>query len=174
MLYAPEPTTQLVGLLRRRLGPEDRPAILTHLLGLPAQDRVARWNGARSDDALREDCAALDLSCASPCLALGAFRGDALLGVALGVATAEGLAEIAVSVDAAHRRLGIGTALVAALHAKLQLRFGTAHARLFFEPENIPIQGVVRRLGGTLRPALGCGDLGSDPPRVGQGRAAQP
>lgn len=140
----------------RRLLPEDRGALSAHLLALSPFDRIARWNGARSDAGILEDCARLDLSAGSSrAVAVGAVAPDGLIGAAI-CAWLPGLgAEMAVTVAAPWRRLGLGTALLRLAWAEARSALGAEWALLEAEAENIPMHRLRQRLSGEipLRPA---------------------
>ncbi len=143
------------GMLRtvpglRRLMPSDRAGLVRHLQGLSGWDRVARWQGPMSDWAIEKEVAALDLSQASgSSLAVGAIGAGGMLGAAIAVRTGPASVEIAVSVTAAWRRRGLGTALVweAWEEAKRSLRI--RNAVLHADTENIAMLRLLRRLGAT-------------------------
>jgi ribosomal protein S18 acetylase RimI-like enzyme len=140
------------GMLRtapglRRLQPSDRGALVRHLQGLSGWDRVARWQAPRSDRAIEQEVAALDLgSTSTAALAVGAIGPGGIVGAAIAVRTGPAQSEIAVSVSAAWRRRGLGTALVweAWEEAKRSLR--CRQAVLFADSENVPMLRLLRRV----------------------------
>lgn len=160
MVALPDPLllSSRAGLLRhaptgawlRRLGPGDGAALLAHLLALSEWDRVARWHGARGDAAIAEECAALELAPGGRHLMLGGFTPDgALAGAALGVRLGAEL-EVAVTVAAAWRRRGLGTALVAALLRVAAQDRAARRAVFHLGPENVPMRRILLRLGGRI------------------------
>lgn len=95
-------------ILTRRLHSADRGALAVHLLALSREDRRLRFGGPSSEDALRDYVARIDFDRDA---VFGFLADDLSLGGAAHVAVADGLAELGLSVLAAYRRRGIGTAL---------------------------------------------------------------
>jgi RimJ/RimL family protein N-acetyltransferase len=156
MSNMPQPGTMLAAgapLLRRML-PEDRGALAAHLLSLSPWDRVARWNGARSDAAIREECDALDLSPDSRrALTLGAVGPRGVVGAAICIRLPGAAAELAVTIAEAWRCRGLGTALVRLAWSEAQAALGATRAILEVDAENIPMLRLRRRLAAEI--ALG-------------------
>lgn len=92
----------------RRLHTADRGALAAHLLALSNADRRLRFGGHLSDATLRDYVARIDLDRDA---AFGFLADDLSLGGAVHVAVVDGVAEVGLSVLAAYRRRGIGTAL---------------------------------------------------------------
>jgi GNAT superfamily N-acetyltransferase len=92
----------------KRLHTADRGALTAHLLALSSEDRRLRFGGAVSDATLRDYVARIDFDRDA---AFGFLADDLSLGGAAHVAIVDGVAELGVSVLAAHRRRGIGSAL---------------------------------------------------------------
>ncbi|HJS83947.1 MAG TPA: GNAT family N-acetyltransferase [Acetobacteraceae bacterium] len=142
-------------LLIRRLGPDDRVALAEHFISLPRQDRRTRFGGNASDAAIQRHCDGLDLD-ETVCFAALDASG-AVVGAALGFAYGAGdgphrqCVEVAVSVAPEHRRRGLGTDLVSRVHHATAAR-GADAAVFEFDPSNAAIRGLVRRLGGMVRP----------------------
>ncbi|MCX7960613.1 MAG: GNAT family N-acetyltransferase [Burkholderiales bacterium] len=101
-----------------RLGPRHAPAVARHLLRLDAEDRRLRFGRPMGDEALRAYAAGIDFERDR---LFGIFGAESeLAGVAhLAMDDATGQAELGLSVDAAHRGRGYGSALLrrAVLHA---------------------------------------------------------
>jgi RimJ/RimL family protein N-acetyltransferase len=132
----------------RRLMPSDRGGLLRHLQDLSGWDRVARWQGPRSDRAIEQEVAALDLGSGSgSAVAMGAIGPAGIIGAAIAVRIGPSHAEIAVSVAAPWRRRGLGTALVweAWDEAKRSLRI--RQAVLYSDSENMPMLRLLKRVG---------------------------
>ena len=92
-----------------RLHSADRGAVAAHLLALSSGDRRLRFGGPSSDDTVRDYVARIDFDRDA---VFGFLAEDLSLGGAAHVAIVDGVAELGVSVLAAHRRRGIGSALV--------------------------------------------------------------
>ncbi len=142
------------GVLLRRLTPLDQGALIGHLLGLSEWDRVARWHGARSEDAIRVECAMLDLRPeARRALAFGAFGvGGLMLGAAIVARCAPGVAEMAVTVSEPWRRRGIGLSLVRLTGRRAARELGLPRICFPLDAENVPMRGLLRRVGARLLP----------------------
>lgn len=93
----------------RRLHAVDRDAVAAHLLALSIGDRWLRFGGHLSDDTVRDYVARIDFERDA---VFGFIAEDLSLGGAAHVAVAGSVAELGVSVLAAHRRRGIGLALL--------------------------------------------------------------
>jgi GNAT superfamily N-acetyltransferase len=116
------------GLGFREAVPEDRPAILEHLLALSPEDRHLRFCGGLSDDAVAAHVEALPGRPGFGLVAIdgplwnGPFRpAGRVLGFAE-LVTGGGSAEIGISVDASRRRAGVGTYLIQTAARLLALR----------------------------------------------------
>ena len=93
----------------RRLHAADRGALAAHLLALSREDRRLRFGGPSSDDTLRDYVGRIDFDRDA---VFGFLADDLSLGGAAHVAVVDGVAELGLSVLAAYRRRGIGTALL--------------------------------------------------------------
>jgi RimJ/RimL family protein N-acetyltransferase len=93
----------------RRLNGADRGALAAHLLALSREDRRLRFGGPSSDDTLRNYVGRIDFDRDA---VFGFAADDRSLGGAAHVAVVDGVAELGLSVLAAYRRRGIGTALL--------------------------------------------------------------
>jgi len=91
-----------------RLRGGDRGAVAAHLLALSRQDRRLRFGGAASDAAIHDYVMRIDFDRDA---VFGFLADDLSLGGAAHVAVVDGVAELGVSVLAAYRRRGIGSAL---------------------------------------------------------------
>lgn len=94
--------------ITKSLSAADRAVLAAHLLALSSEDRRLRFGVAASDTALRDYVARIDFDRDA---GFGFFADDLSLGGAAHVAIADGVAELGVSVLAAYRRRGIGSAL---------------------------------------------------------------
>jgi GNAT superfamily N-acetyltransferase len=94
--------------ITKSLNAANRGALTAHLLALSHEDRRLRFGGAASDASIGEYVARIDFDRDA---VFGFFADDLSLGGAAHVALADGVAELGVSVLAAYRRRGIGSAL---------------------------------------------------------------
>jgi GNAT superfamily N-acetyltransferase len=92
----------------KRLHAADRGAFAAHLLALSSEDRRLRFGRAMSDAALGGYVARIDFSRDA---VFGFLAHDLSLGGAAHLAIVDGVAELGVSVLAAYRGRGIGSAL---------------------------------------------------------------
>jgi GNAT superfamily N-acetyltransferase len=133
------------GLRLRRLGRADRAAVERHLLDLDTTDRASRFRTPLGDAAVRAYARALDLG---RTMLVGAQGPDgALLGLAEAHPGGTAAVEVAVSVDAAHRRQGLARALLARA-LELAAGRGAVVAELAFTPGHAAIARLARSLGG--------------------------
>jgi GNAT superfamily N-acetyltransferase len=95
-------------IFTKRLHTANRGALTAHLLALSSEDRRLRFGGAASDEILRDYVARIDFDRDA---VFGFLADDLSLGGAAHVAIVDGVAELGVSVLAAYRRRGIGSAL---------------------------------------------------------------
>ena len=137
----------------RRLDWRDLPAVERHLLALEPADRRARFGSTLSDAAIIAYARRIDPT-------RGILMGvvDEPSGRLLGLAEAQpaeapGWVELAVSVQAPHRRRGLGRRLVGAALAAAFER-GAEAAEFLFAPGNRPIAGLVRALGARIDATL--------------------
>jgi ribosomal protein S18 acetylase RimI-like enzyme len=130
----------------RRLDTGDLAAVERHLLKLGPADRTARFLHGVGDAGIRAHARRLDPSRA---ILIGAFSlSSRIVGVAEAQPTeVPGTAEVAVSVDEAYRRLGLGRRLVVRLLA-LAFAGGAQSAEFIFDPSNRALVRLVRGLGG--------------------------
>lgn len=94
--------------ITKSLNAADRGALTAHLLSLSREDRRLRFGGAASDASIADYVARIDFDRDA---VFGFFADDLSLGGAAHVAVADGVAELGVSVLAACRRRGVGSAL---------------------------------------------------------------
>ena len=94
--------------ITKSLSAADRGALAAHLLALSSEDRRLRFGIMTSDATLRDYVARIDFDREA---VFGFFADDLSLGGAAHVAIADGVAELGVSVLAAYRRRGVGSAL---------------------------------------------------------------
>ena len=137
----------------RRLDRSNLPEVERHLLALEPADRRARFGSTFSDAAIMAYAQRIDPTQA---ILMGAV--DEPSGRILGLAEAQpagvpGWVEVAVSVQAPHRRRGLGRRLVGAVLAAAFER-GAEAAEFLFAPGNRPIAGLVRALGARIDATL--------------------
>ena len=142
-----------VVLHMRQLGTSDARAIEQHLLALAPLDRRARFFGKLTDETISAYARRLDPFRA---VLIGAFDpGERLVGLAEAHLTdAVRTVEVAVSIDPAFRRRGLGQRLVARALTAAFAR-GAQLAEFNFAPGNRPVVSMVRTLGGRFGPKLG-------------------
>jgi GNAT superfamily N-acetyltransferase len=138
----------LAGLRVRQLGKSDLPAVERHLLDLGPRDRGARFLGYPSDAAIAEYVRGIDPSRA---VLIGAFApSDRMVGLAEAhPTTPPDTMEVAVSIDPAFRRCGLGQQLVAGALA-VASDHGMQLAEFIFAPDNCALAGLVETLGGQI------------------------
>jgi GNAT superfamily N-acetyltransferase len=95
-------------IFAQRLHTADRGAVTAHLLALSSEDRRLRFGRALSDAALRDYVARIDFDRDAM---FGFLAEDLSLGGAAHLAIVDGVAELGMSVLAAYRRRGVGSAL---------------------------------------------------------------
>jgi ribosomal protein S18 acetylase RimI-like enzyme len=136
------------GFRLRELGATDVPAIERHLLGLAPADRRARFLGDPGDAAVAVHARGLNPSAA---ILIGAFDANArLIGLAEVHPAGQHAVEVAVSIDLAFRRRGLGRSLVARALA-LAFARGARSAEFIFAPDNHALARLVRGLGCRTR-----------------------
>lgn len=144
--------------LVRRLHRRDAPAVEAHLKSLGPSGRRLRFFREASDGQIVDYVKRLSWSRS---VLVGAILDDRLIGLAEAVFDREELprrAEIAVSVERAYRRRGLGRHLVSQVvdHAEL---LGAPQPHLVFLQENGPLRQIVHALGGLIEPQR---EAGSD------------
>ena len=128
----------------RQLTGTDLPAIERHLLCLRPSDRQARFLGNRADEMIRAYAHELD---PSRVILVGAFDPSRRLVGLAEAHPADTTAEVAVSIDPAFRRRGLGRSLV--WHAlALAFEHSVQAAEFVFSPDNREIVRLVQTLGG--------------------------
>jgi ribosomal protein S18 acetylase RimI-like enzyme len=145
---AAETAVRLGGLRVGQLGPSDLPAVARHLLELPRLDRGSRFLGYPSDSAIAGYVRGID---PSHTVLIGAFASsDRIVGLAEAHPTVSPhTVEVAVSIDPALRRCGLGKGLVArALEAAFAR--GMQSAEFTFAPDNYALARLVKTLGGRI------------------------
>jgi GNAT superfamily N-acetyltransferase len=137
----------------RQLGTGDSRGIEQHLLALAPLDRRARFFGKLTDEAISAYARWLD---PFRVVLIGAFDPSGrLVGLAEAHLTdAVRNVEIAVSIDPAFRRRGLGQHLVVRALTTAFAR-GAQSAEFNFEPGNRPLVSMVQMLGGRFGPKLG-------------------
>jgi ribosomal protein S18 acetylase RimI-like enzyme len=146
------------GFVVRPLGRGDLPEVERHLLALGPADRRARFGTPLGDGAVAAYARGIDPDRA---LLVGAFDGPG--GRMVGLAEAQPTeapcrVEMAVSVQAPHRRRGLGRMLVARAAAGAFAR-GAEAAEFLFAPDNRPVAGLVRALGARVAATLDRAEL---------------
>jgi ribosomal protein S18 acetylase RimI-like enzyme len=141
------------GLCVRQLDGADLSAMAQHLLRLAPADRQARFLRYPTDKAIADYATGLDLSCT---VLIGAFDWrNRMIGLAEAHPTdVPHTVEIAVSIDPAFRRRGLGRHLVGRALA-LAFARGAQSAEFFFAPDNRALARLVVGLGGRFGPDVG-------------------
>ena len=148
-----------------RLHTAGRGAVAAHLLALSRQDRRLRFGGAASDAAIHDYVAGIDFDRDA---VFGFLADDMSLGGAVHVAVVDGVAELGVSVLAAYRHRGVGSALF-----QRALDFARDHcARTLYMrclTENAAMMRIARRAGMKIVTGGGAADayLQLPPPDAG-------
>jgi ribosomal protein S18 acetylase RimI-like enzyme len=136
------------GVRVHQLGASDLRSVEEHLLGLGPSDRRARFLSYPTDGAITSYVRGIDPACA---ILIGAFdQSDRMVGLAEAHPTGvPHTVEIAVSIDPALRRCGLGQRLVAQALA-LAFARGARSAEFVFAPRNRALAGLVQGLGGRI------------------------
>jgi ribosomal protein S18 acetylase RimI-like enzyme len=123
----------------RQLGPNDLIAVERHLLGLEPPDRYVRFLGWHTDAAIIAHVRGIDPLCT---VLIGAFdQRDLIVGLVEAYPTdARETVEIAVSINTAFRRRGLGRRLVT-FALGLAFARGAQSAEFVFGPDNFPRAG---------------------------------
>jgi GNAT superfamily N-acetyltransferase len=95
-------------IITKSLNAANRGGLTAHLLSLSREDRRLRFGGTASDASIGDYVARIDFGRDA---VFGFFADDLSLGGAAHVAVADGVAELGVSVLAAYRCRGVGSAL---------------------------------------------------------------
>jgi GNAT superfamily N-acetyltransferase len=133
----------------RRLGPSDRPAILSHLLRLSDADRQMRFCHVLNDDGVRSYAEQINLE---RDICIGVFdRRENLVALVQGFAYEERgvrLLEAAFSTDETMRRRGLGTLLFAEI-TDVALADGVDRVIAQCLAGNRPMRMLLRAAGAT-------------------------
>jgi GNAT superfamily N-acetyltransferase len=141
-----QPAGQAGDLRLRRLTAGDVPAIATHLLALDMVSRNSRFHCALADAAVARYAQCFDDAADVLFGAVEAGSGRIVALAEARAAAAPRTVDLAVSVDATHRRRGLGRALLAcAVSAAFDQ--GVTEARLRFGPGNLPAARIAAGLG---------------------------
>lgn len=137
------PTTTTI----RELSPSDRSDLRSLLEGLSPEDRHRRFLRAmpRIPESVIDALSAID---GHDHVAVGAFEGDRLVGVARFVRLPDepATAEVAVTVAATHRRAGLGRRLIESLVSMAPERdIDTLEVQI--DPANLPARSLAGSLG---------------------------
>ena len=132
----------------RQLDAGDLPAVESHLLGLGPSDRRARFLSYPADAAITSYVRGIDFSSTA---LVGAFdeRGRMVGLVEAHPTGTPHTVEIAVSIDPALRRYGLGQRVVARALALASTR-GMRSAEFVFAPSNGALARLVQALGGRV------------------------
>jgi GNAT superfamily N-acetyltransferase len=131
------------------LAAHDQPAVIEHLLALPSDDRVLRFNTTAPDDKIVEYCRRWNHEVD---IAEGAWHGERLIGLihlpvfAVG---ADLVGELGVSVDAGWRQRGIATRLTSRTFDRCAAR-GVDRIYINFLTRNRPMLCLARRFTGDI------------------------
>jgi GNAT superfamily N-acetyltransferase len=132
----------MIGVVQRLL-PEQRPALLAHLLSLPPSDRQLRFGFALGPSVIADYVEKLDFARDT---LLGVHADDLSLAALAHVAFAGPEAEIGLSVLPRHRQRGLGAALLerAVEHARNR---GAGALLMQFLTTNAPVVRLAQRVG---------------------------
>jgi RimJ/RimL family protein N-acetyltransferase len=134
----------------RRLVPRDHERYRQHLLALDPHARRMRFHAHTTDECIDRHIASLD---PQRTLLIGVFTGGELRGAAeISFASREdrSSAELAVSVEKASQRHGLGRGLTERA-MRIARNRGATSVWMYCLPENEPMQRIARRLHGQLR-----------------------
>lgn len=135
--------------LIRRLHPSDLAAIEAHFLRLNDWDRRLRFFGERTDEQIRLYVRDMDVRHS---LVLGAVRSHRVVGVAESFFAPSPVlqeVEVTVSVDTDFRGRGLAKCLAGQIVDRAGLQ-GARAAKMVFLRENLPVQRVIRAIGGSV------------------------
>lgn len=133
----------------RTLGPGDRAACERHLLALDIAARWYRFAHPATDGYIRAHCRAIAWECDR---LTGAVSGDELVGLAALYRLPGGppvTAELGLSVDARHRRRGIGAALVSRALLGARNRW-TSRVYMHCQRDNRAMRRLATQLGAVV------------------------
>ena len=133
-----------MSILYNFLGPDDRPAIIEHLLGLDRDDRVLRFSNPAPDGVIRDYCARWHFD---RDLVVGAWDGGRLIGmIHLPVydERSGAVGELGVSVAADCRKRGLAKQLAARTLLEAHRR-GLVRVYIHFLTRNRPMNHLARR-----------------------------
>jgi RimJ/RimL family protein N-acetyltransferase len=134
----------------RKLRPFERGLYVAHLRALSPDDRRRRFQSSIDDEVLRTYVERIDFARTTilGCFVRGALRGAGEVAFE-GAPMAERTAEVALSVEPAFQKRGIGAALTHRL-VRLARNRGAAAVWMFCLPDNEPMRRIARGLGGKL------------------------
>lgn len=131
-----------------RLGPESREALCAHYLRLGPEDRWLRFFGVIGEPGIAAHCEELDWSRAA---LFGLYTDDALRGVVeLIRGDDEPAPELAISVEEAYRKAGVGHAMLEAALAHAR-ETGCDSVTLAWLSENNRMGRIARDFGAETR-----------------------
>ena len=119
------------------------PTITDHLLGLEASDRRLRFLSSVTDEGIRSFCEK-----SRPHALIVAYEGERVVGLSEVHMTKSG-AEIAVSVNADKRGMGIGGELFS-LALSEAAKAGAAHVSVLFDRRNTAVRRMCERHGARV------------------------
>jgi GNAT superfamily N-acetyltransferase len=156
------PVREKISWQVQSLGPQDAPAVLVHLLDLPAEDRRLRFGHPVQDGVLENYVTHLRFEADDIFGIYGAdMRLIGMAHVAYGATGVPGLgageAEIGLSVAPSHRSLGIGRALFQRCAARARVRY-VNRLKLAFLVENVAMQKLAHEAGMEVHSSHGDSD----------------
>ena len=129
-----------------RLGSEHEAQLSALLCGLDKSARINRFGHPASDARVRGH--AKDAAAGAAYMA-GALDAGRLIGVVEVFAAGDGVAEVAIAIDADWRRRGLGSALLEAA-TRLAEQAGVATLRMFISRNNRPMRELAHKAGARL------------------------
>ncbi len=135
----------------RKLGPVDAAAMAAHLCRLPDSDRRLRFHGTVNPAWIESRYAGLDWSrtVAVGLFDAGILRGFVELAFDTPLPTPETRAELAISIEPAFQRVGLGRELTARAVMIARNR-GANRLTMLCLPENLPMRRIAKRLMGVM------------------------
>ena len=146
--YSPQPNKSQNETMYeyRQLGQADAPAIHNHFLSMSAEDRRSRFRQTLNDESLIKYAKSLNFLRDA---FIGCFFEHGLVGIAqinMYSDKDSPVGELALSVDAAHRRAGVGEALIHYMKAYVRLR-GIVEFSLTTTKCNKAMVALARKIG---------------------------
>lgn len=158
----------------QRLGAQDRPSIVEHLLALDDADRSLRFGVSTDAEAIARYVDAIEFDRDA---VLGARAADGALAGLAHVALDGSTADLGLSVLAEHRQRGVASALAAAALREAQ-RLHADEFRVHCAATNAGMRRIAARLGMDVSAdgseVIACRRLDRSPRAQGGARAATP